>query len=97
MYWTYAIVDPRSSHFVYVGQTGDIEKRKRQHLTTHRTKKTKHPPGSIKTWLTAAHKAGLTPIFVILEVLESEEASLLSETAWIEKLGRIAGQPLCNL
>ena len=97
MYWTYGIVDPRTGLFVYVGQTNDFERRRRQHLSTHRAKKTRHAKGSIKTWLKKAHAAGLEPGFIILDIAETEEASLLSESSWIDKLGRQAGHPIRNL
>ena len=96
-YTTYGILDPRTGLFVYVGQTNSMERRQRQHLSTHRTKKTKHPIGSIKTWLCEAQRKGIEPVFVTLELVETEEESLISESKWVDKLGRLAGHPIRNL
>lgn len=96
-YWTYGIFDPRSGLCVYIGQTGDFKARKRQHLATHRAKKTKHPPGSIKTWLCEAHAAKIEPIIMPLELVETEEESLISESKWVHKFGQELGHPLRNL
>jgi len=95
MYTTYAIFDPESAHCIYVGQTNNFERRQAEHLKPPRTRKTTHPKGSIKSWLARAHRAGVSPLFMILEVVETEEQSLLSESHWIEKLAA-AGQPLLN-
>lgn len=93
VYWTYGIVDPNSKLFVYVGQTKDFERRKREHLTAHRLK---NPPRrSIKSWLKRLHQGGLEPLFVVLEVVETETESIHSENKWVEKLAAI-GQPLYN-
>ena len=96
MYTTYAILDPTSSMFVYVGQTKDFDRRRRSHLAPHRAKR---PPaaGSIKAWLAEAIARKIEPAFIVLEVVETEDESLLSETKWIEKLGREARHPLRNL
>lgn len=94
-YTVYGIVDPRSKLFVYVGETGDFDRRRREHLTTHRLRK-KTPPGSIKTWLKRLHKDGLEPGFVVLDVVETESESKNVESKWVEKLAGI-GHPLRNL
>lgn len=96
-YWTYGIFDPRTGLCVYVGQTSDFKARCRQHLATHRTKKTKYGSGSIKTWLCAAHAAKIEPIILPLELVETEEESLISESKWVDRLGRALGHPLRNL
>lgn len=95
MYTTYGIVDPTTKHFVYVGQSVDFARRKAEHLKRSRTRKTKHPKGSIKAWLIQAERAKITPQFVVLDVVETEEQSLLSECNWVEKLAGI-GHPLLN-
>ena len=96
IYWTYGIFDPRPGLCVYIGQTGNFERRKSQHLTTHRIKK-KHPPGSIKTWLCQVHRAGVTPVILQLEAVQSVEESLISETRWVERFGRELSHPVRNL
>jgi hypothetical protein len=95
LYTTYAITDPLSRRFIYVGQTNDFERRKSEHLKPPRVRKTKFPKHSIKEWLSKAHSSNIKPLFTILEVVETEEQSLLSESHWIEKLS-CAGQPLLN-
>ena len=95
MYTTYAITDPITRRFIYVGQTNDFDRRKSEHLKPPRVRKTKFPKHSVKAWLSKAHSAKIEPIFTILEVVETEEQSLLSESLWIEKLS-CACQPLLN-
>lgn len=95
MYTTYGIVDPLTRFFIYIGQTNNFDRRKSEHLKPPRVKKTKHPKGSVKTWLADAHAAKITPQFIILEAVETEEESLLSECKWVEKLSQI-GHPLLN-
>lgn len=92
-YTTYAIADPRTRLFFYVGQSSHIEKRKKQHLAAHRLRKIKR--GSVQHWLKQLHQDGLAPLFIVLEVVETEEESLVSETKWVEKLAAI-GHPLFN-
>ena len=86
MYWTYAILDPLSGLFVYVGQTNDFERRQRQHRAVHH-KKGPFPSGSIKIWLADARRRGIEPVFIVLEVVETDGESKESETKWVEKLG----------
>lgn len=95
IYTTYGIVDPSSKLFVYIGQSIDFERRKAEHLKRSRTRKTRPPRGSIKAWLAEAERAGIVPQFVILDVVETEEQSLLSEANWVEKLASI-GHPILN-
>ncbi|MEL6103283.1 MAG: hypothetical protein AAFR68_18455 [Pseudomonadota bacterium] len=94
LYVTYAIFDPRSKWPVYVGQTGNFERRQADHLTTHRERKA-HPPGSLQHWLKATHKARLEPEFLVLDLVETEAESLKSETKWVEKFAQL-GFPLLN-
>ncbi|MEM9128664.1 MAG: hypothetical protein AAGA97_02950 [Pseudomonadota bacterium] len=94
MYWTYGSVDPTTRLFVYVGQTGSLERRKKQHLMAHRLKKPKK--GSIQHWLSKTIWAGDTPLFVILDdKTVTEEESLASELEWVERLAAV-GHPLFN-
>lgn len=95
MYTTYGIVDPTTRLFVYVGQSVDFPRRKAEHLKKSRTRRTRHPKGSIKAWLADAEACGVVPDFVVLEVVETEEQSLLSESNWVEKLAAI-DHPLRN-
>lgn len=93
MYTTYAITDPRTRLFVYVGQTSRFEKRRKQHLAAHRLRKSKR--GSVQRWLKQIEQDGHAPLFTVLEVVETEEESIISETKWVEKLAEL-GHPLYN-
>jgi len=93
-YTTYAIYDPRTKWPVYIGQTGNYDRRRDDHMTTFRERKAS-PPGSLQHWLKALHKAGLEPQFLQLEVVETESESLKSETKWIAKFSGM-GLPLLN-
>lgn len=93
-YTTYAIRDPRSGKFVYVGQTINFYKRRKNHL-----KLRSHRPNiqgmNIKKWMYDTLSSGVRPEFVILDRSENEEASLQSETEWARRLIR-EGNPLLN-
>lgn len=90
---TYGIVDPVSKNIVYVGQTSDFERRKRDHNAAHRRRDVS--PGSLQDWQKSLSRRKLKQDFIVLEVVESEAASLASETHWTEKLAAI-GLPLFN-
>ena len=89
MYTTYAIIEPITRLFVYVDQTNNFERRKAEHLSPPRTRKTLYRKSDIKGWLTKAHVEKITPGFIVLEVVETEEQSILSEKQWVEKLAAI--------
>lgn len=93
MYTTYAISDPRTRLFVYVGQTNNYELRRQQHLKAHRQRKAK--PGSLQHWLKALHAEKHEPVFTLLEIVETEAESLESENKWVEKIAAL-GHPLFN-
>lgn len=95
MYTVYGIFDPITKLCVYVGETSDFERRKTQHLTTHRLRKAP-PPGSIKAWLIKQHKAGREPIILPLEHVATNGLSLEAETRWIGFFSAL-GHPLHNL
>lgn len=94
MFTTYGIFDPTTKLCVYIGETGDFERRKRQHLTAHRLRKAP-PKDSVKTWLIRMHKAGVEPIIMPLEHTATNELSLASECRWVELFAEI-GHPLYN-
>lgn len=94
MYVTYGILDPQSLLFVYVGQTNNLERRQNEHLMAHR-ERGRPKKGSLQQWLKRLNRAGGTPVFITLEVVDTEAASLASELEWIQKLGE-AGMPLLN-
>ncbi len=93
MYTTYAIVDPRSKLFVYVGQTNDMTRRQREHLAARRLRNP--PAASVKARLKRMHQSKVKPLFIVLEVVETESESLTSENKWVEKIAAL-GHPLYN-
>ncbi len=93
MFTVYGMIDPRTSSFVYVGETSNFERRQKEHRSSHRLRKT--PRGSIKTWLKNLHQAGHQPLFIVLDVVETEAEAKIVETKWIEKLADV-GMPLHN-
>lgn len=94
MYTTYGIFDPITKLCVYVGETNDFDRRKRQHLTAHRLRKSP-PKDSVKSWLIRQHKKGQDPIILALEHTATNELSLASESRWVELFADI-GHPLYN-
>ena len=89
---TYAIRDPRTGAYVYVGQSGRLAKRIAEHLRCGVRPRAR---GGIKAWLHDTLASGVTPEFVELETAEFEEASLQSEAKWVKRLAR-EGHPLLN-
>ena len=75
-YVVYAIVDPRDQRIFYIGETGDFERRKAQHLEG-----TDQLSGLMVRMI---RENGLLPLFVVLEHCPSEEAALMAEMFWIE-------------
>lgn len=78
-YITYAIIDPRNGQPFYVGQTGNLEKRKQAHLG----------PGKLhrqyKSIIMAIIALGLEPEFRVLDEHSTEGDSLRSETEWVKR------------
>lgn len=91
---TYAIADPRSGRYVYVGQTKNFESRRRNHLRL-RDQRPRIGTENIRTWLFDRLSAGEVPKIVELETCSTLERSLASESRWVERLAR-DGHPLLN-
>ena len=92
-YVTYAILDPVTSEVVYVGQTGNFEKRKQGHLRIK--KRPNIRTENIKTWMFDQLDAGREPEFRVLQVSESEEDSYGVEDYCVKHFAD-RGQPLLN-
>ena len=92
-YTTYSIADPCTGDIVYVGQTANFEQRKKSHLRLKKRPNIKTM--NIKTWLHDLISDGKVPVIAILETVETEEESLVSETKWVEKFAK-EGHPLLN-
>ena len=104
MYWDdeveeftiYGIVDPRIQKFRYVGQTSDFQRRKRAYLDPKAENRAPEVPcGAITTWTHRIMAEGLTPLFVVLEIVETRPAALLSKADWVTRLFS-ADHPLLN-
>lgn len=91
---TYAIADLNTKLVVYIGQTTDFTRRKREHLSVHRLRRAP-ASNSIKHWLWKTLKEGREPVFVELDSVISEAESLASETRWVETFASL-GHPLYN-
>ena len=91
---TYAIADPQTGRYVYVGQTKDFEERRHAHLRRAR-RRPRIKTSNIKTWLFDCLSSGVSPEFVILEHCSSIEDSLASEQRWVERFASEAN-PLIN-
>jgi len=74
----YGIIDPRSDEIFYVGETGNFERRRRDHLAG-----TDQLSGVVVKQIRAN---GFVPLFVVLERCADEEAALRTEIFWIETL-----------
>src|SRR4051812_25135196 len=95
---TYAVRDPRNGQVVYVGQTSDFAKRKQSHLRhAASSRRPAYAPGyrNISTWLQDMFVAGVIPAFDVLEVVDTLEMSLASETKWVAWMAA-AGHRLLN-
>jgi len=94
LYVTYAILDPRTDEFVYVGQSGSFARRIADHLKT-RTERPHSRLRPIRAWIWDVTKTGSTPRFRVLDICETEERSLASEALWVERLAA-QGHKLLN-
>ena len=97
IFTTYGIIDPRTGHFVYIGQTSDFEKRKRTHLRgpEEGRRPPKIPRENIVTWIYGALTTGVRPVIVVLETVGTYAESLLSESEWVHRMAA-ENHPLLN-
>jgi hypothetical protein len=87
IFTTYVIHDPRDGVPVYVGQTVDFERRKREHLAAGMKAADKRPRGrTIKAFLGELHALGREPIIVPVATCENEGSSIVSERLWVSRL-----------
>ena len=70
--YIYGLKDPRDFQIKYIGKTIDINRRYKEHIQTHRNRKSKK-----NSWVISLIKNGMQPIFEILEECE--------ETNWVER------------
>lgn len=89
-YITYILLDPRSKSPFYVGQTKDLDRRKRAHLRTK-----EKPFKKVEKYISALRDEGMEPVFYIAEVCNNLEASLESELKWVRYCLQ-KGYELCN-
>ena len=95
-YTTYVIKDPRDNSPIFIGQTSDFDKRKRQYIK----KACSNNPPNIKTmniniYLIRLKNLGFEPVIEPIENYTTEDESLLSKTGWITKYVE-QGFPLLN-
>ncbi len=95
-YVTYLIKDPRDNVPIYVGQTSNFDKRRKQYFS--KIKKDKIPNYgtiNITMYLVILNRLGFIPIFEIVDTQDTEENSLISETDWVRKIVK-SGYPVLN-
>lgn len=89
-YFVYALADPRTGDFFYVGRTRNVGMRLYQHLSLAHAANVKNDDYSSKMWELA--ECGISPVFCVLEV--TEDAS--REEFHIDRLWAM-GYPLTNI
>lgn len=90
-YVVYLIVDPQDNKPFYVGQTGDMERRKATHL--RRGRHQSHLRVGIR--LAEILARGEDPIFKVVQNCATEEESLIAESEWVKRCSQ-RGYDLCN-
>lgn len=86
-YFIYAIIDPRSDDVFYIGETGNYERRCKEHIEG-----TDQLSGQVIGQIKAN---GFVPRFCVLERCETEECAMRAEIFWIETL-KARGARLTN-
>jgi hypothetical protein len=86
----YLIVDPRDGSPFYVGQTRNLERRRKSHLMISEGRQTNRK----KRLLDILHE-GLELWFIAVEGFQSEEESLAGETRWVKACAK-QGYAVCN-
>lgn len=96
MYVTYLVLDPRTGHPLYVGQTEDFSKRRRKHLN-NKPRETNHHEWYVNIKLLLGHmiEEGHRPEFSKVDQRPTEEESERSETEWVRRCVDL-GYPLLN-
>lgn len=95
IFTTYGVVDPRSSVFVYIGQTSNFEFRKAKHMDALNRPRPRIESTNIRTWMHDTLAAGIVPLFIVLETVDTQEKSLQSEAEWVARLAA-ENHPLIN-
>lgn len=87
----YLIVDPKDDKPFYVGQTGDMERRKANHLRSA-SHESHRRVGKRLAEILAREEA---PVFKIVQRCASEQESLIAESEWVKRCSQ-RGYELCN-
>lgn len=91
-YLVYALVDPRSQEWRYIGKSCSGLKRPKQHMSAAVLRNERSYKAS---WIKQLHKEGLVYQIEILEVFENEDRLSEAECEWIVEC-RKNGVPLTN-
>lgn len=81
-YLVYGIFARDTQKFGYVGQTGNFSKRAQGHIRAFERRSKRQ---SVR-WMNSVIEKGGRLSFTVLELCQSEEASLAAESAWVAKL-----------
>lgn len=90
-YVVYLIVAPHDNKPFYVGQTGDIERRKAAHLRNAHHQSHRR----VGRRLAEILARGEDPIFKVVQNCATEEESLIAESEWVKRCSQ-RGYELCN-
>ena len=95
-YITYVIKDPRDNAPIYVGQTHNFDKRKKKYFSKIRKDKLpKIDKINITVYFVKLKRLGFDPVIEVVDMQDTEENSLNSETKWVRTFV-LSGYPLLN-
>lgn len=87
----YLIVDPKDDNPFYVGQTGDMGRRKANHIRSA-SPQSQRRVGKRLAEILAREEA---PVFKIVQHCATEQESLIAESEWVKRCSQ-RGYELCN-
>jgi predicted GIY-YIG superfamily endonuclease len=83
-YVVYLIIDPRDGCPFYVGQTGNLERRRKGHLRVSLGNKLNRKQKRLLEII----QAGREPIFITVEGFSTQAEALIGETRWVKACAR---------
>lgn len=94
--YIYTLTDPCTGFVRYVGLTGNIDYRRRQHVyQASAVRKSGRTPCAKDRWILFLHDLGLSAECAVIEVVEGRTAAIQSERDWIYHFRQI-GVPILN-